>query len=130
MAITRLGTFVCIKHFNYITMREYTIPSSVCSNIASTRYSCTHARTNKTKQKRNLYNIFSMHITHLLKKEHIHRSLAQNSPYSAQHVSPNRVLTLLLHSSYSTSTGARKRTLTLVKCPPPQSLRCKLRENA
>lgn len=30
-----------------------------------------------------------MHITHLPKKEHIHRSLAQNSPYSAQHVSPH-----------------------------------------
>lgn len=30
-----------------------------------------------------------MNITHLLKKEHIHRSLAQNSPYSAQHISPH-----------------------------------------
>lgn len=80
-----VATF-CIKHFNYITMREYTIPSSVCSNIASTRYLCTHAHTHKTK-KRNLYNI-SMHITHLLKMNIFtglwHRTLLPLHSMSAQ----------------------------------------------
>lgn len=114
-------------------MGEYTIPSSVAIDSQHQVLVCTHShKQNETKQnkkqtKRNLYTIFWMHVTQLLRKGHIHRSLAQNSPCS--------VLTLLhLGSPCSTCTSGKEGrgggTLTLlVECPPypPNLKRIKLK---
>lgn len=78
-----VNLFLCIKQFYYITMGKYTRPSSVAMNSQHQLGVCTRShKPNKTKQrKRNLY-LLNACYTSAENKEHIHRSLAQNSPCS------------------------------------------------
>lgn len=55
---------VCIKHFNYITMREYTIPSMCLLKCSQHQVHVVYTHSHKTN-KRNLYITSSECILHI-----------------------------------------------------------------